>query len=215
MQINRDNYSQYAKMVQQMFGNKAGKSDPMAQCDYGNFALRFKPVDISFSKPNWDNLMTKRDKPAMSEEEFEEAIKELARKEFATGKRDDAAYRKLCMQHGETVSPDRKAIYEASMKKTGGKMNAACMFWDSKGNKTLSYNPVSGNWKHISTEEEFARARLFTSIYNDDIAQLKKEYGENAKGTISYNQIQSDLSANASAKSTVEKGIGSSVDYTI
>lgn len=31
--------------------------------------------------------MTKRDKPAMSEEEFEKAIKELAQKEFATGKR--------------------------------------------------------------------------------------------------------------------------------
>ena len=28
--------------------------------------------------------MTKRDKPAMSEEEFEKAIKELAQKEFAT-----------------------------------------------------------------------------------------------------------------------------------
>ncbi len=44
---------------------------------------------------------------------------------------------------GETVSPDRKAIYESSMRKTGGKMNAACMFWDSNGNKTLSYNPES------------------------------------------------------------------------
>lgn len=74
-------------------------------------------MDINFTKPNWDTIMTKRDKPAMSEEEFEEAIKELARKEFATGKRDDDAYRKLCMQHGEIVSPDRKAIYEASMKK--------------------------------------------------------------------------------------------------
>lgn len=127
--------------------------------------------------------MTKRDKPAMSEEEFEKAIKELAQKEFATGKRDDAAYRKLCMQHGETVSPDRKAIYESSMRKTGGKMNAACMFWDNNGNKTLSYNPESRNWKAISTEEEFARARVFTSIYNDELARLKKEYGENAKGT--------------------------------
>lgn len=29
--------------------------------------------------------MTKRDKPAMSEEEFEKAIKELAQKEFAAG----------------------------------------------------------------------------------------------------------------------------------
>ena len=120
MQITRGNYSQYANMVQQMFGNKKNPNNPLAQCDYGNFALRFKPVDIQFTKPNWDNIMTKRDKPAMSEEEFEKAIKELAQKEFATGKRDDAAYRKLCMQHGETVSPDRKAIYESSMRKTGG-----------------------------------------------------------------------------------------------
>ena len=89
MQITRDNYSQYAQMVQQMFRKKASSNDPLAQCDYGNFSLRFKPVDINFTKPNWDTIMTKRDKPAMSEEEFDEAIKELARKEFATGKRDD------------------------------------------------------------------------------------------------------------------------------
>lgn len=215
MQITRENYSQYARMVQQMFGNRNNSSDPLAQCDYGNFALRFQPVDMKFTRPNWDNIMTKRDKPAMSEEEFDEAIKELARKEFATGKRDDAAYRKLCMQHGETVSPDRKAIYESSMKKTGGKMNAACMFWDNNGNKTLSYHPLTGNWTAISTDEEFARARVFTSIYNDELARLKKEYGQNAKGNISYQQIQSDLSAKKNIKSTVEKGVGSSVDYTV
>ena len=194
MLITRENYSAYSKMLQQMLGNK---NDPLAQCDYGNFALRFKPVDISFSKPNWNNIMTKRDKPAMSEEEFEEAIKELARKEFVMGKRDDKAYRELCMRHGETVSPDRKAIYEASMKKTGGKMNAACMFWDSNGNKTLSYNPESGNWKSISTDKEFARARQFTSIYNNELKHLKSEYGEKAKGTISYNKIMSDLGTNS------------------
>ncbi len=184
MQITRDNYSQYANMIRQMLGGKKS-GNPLTQCDYGNFALRFKPVDMEFTKPNWDNIMTKRDKPAMSEEEFEEAIKELARKEFATGKRDDAAYRRLCMQHGETVSPDRKAIYEASMKKTGGKMNAACIFWDAKGNKTLSYNPESRNWKAISTNVEFARARQFTSIYNQELARLKKEHGESATGTTS------------------------------
>lgn len=212
MQITRENYSQYANMIQQMMGNKQKFSDPLSQCDYGNFALRFKPVDIQFTKPDWDNIMTKREQPAMSEEEFEEAIKDLARKEFATGKRDDAAYRKLCMQHGETVSPDRKAIYESSMRKTGGKMNAACMFWDSKGNKTLSYNPESRNWKAISTEDEFARAREFTSIYNSEIVRLKKEYGEYAKGTVSYQKIQSDLAADA--KSVSAAGIGSSIDYT-
>ena len=206
MQITRDNYSQYAQMVQQMFGKKASSNDPLAQCDYGNFSLRFKPVDINFTKPNWDTIMTKRDKPAMSEEEFDEAIKELARKEFATGKRDDDAYRKLCMQHGETVSPDRKAIYESSMKKTGGKMNAACMFWDSKGNKTLSYNPESRNWKAISTDEEFARARVFTSIYNDELASLKEEYGEKAKGNVSYSKIKADISAEESKEKNNNEG---------
>ncbi len=75
--------------------------------------------------------MTKRDKPAMSEEEFEKAIKELAQKEFLPpGSGMMRHIEKLCMQrHGETVSPDRKTIYESSMRKTGGKMNAACMFW--------------------------------------------------------------------------------------
>ena len=125
MQITRDNYSQYANMVQQMFGNKKNSSDPLAQCDYGNFALRFKPVDIKFTKPNWDNIMTKRDKPAMS-------------------------------------------------------------------------------------EEEFARARVFTSIYNDELARLKKEYGENAKGTVSYQQIQSDLAAGKKESSS-----GSTLDIQV
>ena len=185
---------------------QASSNDPLAQCDYGNFSLRFKPVDINFTKPNWDTIMTKRDKPAMSEEEFDEAIKELARKEFATGKRDNDAYRKLCMQHGETVSPDRKAIYESSMKKTGGKMNAACMFWDSKGNKTLSYNPESRNWKAISTDEEFARARVFTSIYNDELARLKEEYGEKAKGNVSYSKIKVDISAEESKEKNNNEG---------
>ena len=185
---------------------QASSNDPLAQCDYGNFSLRFKPVDINFTKPNWDTIMTKRDKPAMSEEEFDEAIKELARKEFATGKRDDDAYRKLCMQHGETVSPDRKAIYESSMKKTGGKMNATCMFWDSKGNKTLSYNPESRNWKAISTDEEFARARVFTSIYNDELARLKEEYGEKAKGNVSYSKIKAEISAGRSKEKNNNEG---------
>ena len=83
----------------------ASSNDPLAHCDYGNFSLTFKLVDINFAKSNWDTIMTKRDKLAMSEEKFNEARKELARKEFATAKRDDNAYRKLCMQHGETVSP--------------------------------------------------------------------------------------------------------------
>lgn len=210
MQITRDNYSLYAKLVQQMSGGKVRSVDKYGT-DYGNFALRFSPTDRSFTKPNWDEIMTKRDKPAMSESEFNEAIKELARKEFSTGRRDDEAYRKLCMQHGETVSPDRKAIYEESMKKTGGKMNGACMFWDSKGNKTLTYNPESGNWHHISTEAEFARARQFTTIYNDELKRLSNEYGEKSKGMISLKTIEDDLGK----KCKKQNDVGANIDYLV
>ena len=213
MNITRENYSSYANLVQQLGGGKLNPVDKYGT-DYGNFALRFTPTDRPFVIPNWDNIMTKRDKPAMSEAEFDEAIKDLARKEFATGKRDHEAYRKLCMKHGETVSPDRKAIYEESMKKTGGKMNGACMFWDKQGNKTLSYNPESGNWKAISTEQEFARARQFTAIYNDELKRLSNEYGEKAKGNISYKQIMSDIeSSGASPK--VDSPSGGTIDITV
>lgn len=193
-----------------MFGGKNGTPDPYGT-DYGNFALRFTPTDRPFIKPNWDDIMTKRDKPYMSESEFNDAIRDLARKEFATGKRDRAAYRNLCMRHGETVSPDRKAIYEESMKKTGGKMNAACMWWDEKGNKTLSYHPISGSWDAISTEAEFDRARKFTAIYNDELKRLANKYGEDKKGSISYEQIKSDM---APAKSP-EMSVGSKFDLTV
>lgn len=202
MQITRDNAASYGKMIEQMFGGKNGTPDPYGT-DYGNYSLRFTPTDRPFNKPNWDDIMTKRDKPAMSDAEFNESIKELARKEFSTGKRDDKAYTKLCKQYGETVSPDRKAIYEESMKKTGGKMNAACMFWDKSGNKTLSWHPLTGSWDAISTEAEFARAREFTSIYNDELKRLQSEYGKEAKGNISMKQIHDDL------QSTPASGVGS------
>ena len=209
MQITRDNYSSYEKMIQQMFGGKNGTSDPYGT-DYGNYSLRYTPTDRLFTKPNWDNIMTKRDKPAMSEAEFSDAIKELARKEFSSGKRDDTAYTKLCMNYGETVSPDRKAVYEKSMKKTGGKMNAACMFWDDKGNKTLSYHPITGKWDSISTEAEFARARQFTSIYNDELKRLSEQYGEKQYGNASLNQIHNDMGTKKDNGSS-----GTYVDYTI
>ena len=93
----------------------------------------------------------------MSEGRIREDYKGTCTEGICHREADDAAYRKLCMQHGETVSPDRKHL-ESSMRKTGGKMNAACMFWDNNGNKTLSYNPESRNWKAISTEEEICRA---------------------------------------------------------
>ena len=85
-------------------------------------------------------------------------------------------------------------------------MNAACMFWDSKRYKSLSYNPATGNWKAISTDDEFARARQFTSIYNDELARLKEEYGEKAKGNVSYSKIKVDISAERSKEKNNNEG---------
>ena len=78
-------------------------------------------MDINFTKPNWDTIMTKRDKPAMS-------------------------------------------------------------------------------------DEEFARARVFTSIYNDELARLKEEYGEKAKGNVSYSKIKADISAEGSKEKNNNEG---------
>ena len=78
-------------------------------------------MDINFTKPNWDTIMTKRDKPAMS-------------------------------------------------------------------------------------EEKFARARVFTSIYNDELARLKEEYGEKAKGNVSYSKIKVDISAERSKEKNNNEG---------
>ena len=194
-----------------MIGGKNSKN-ALGECDYGNCTLRFKPVDLNFVKPNWDNLMTKRDKPLMSDREFRSSIEDLARKDFAAGKKDDNAYRNLGMRFIELVSPDRKAAYEASMKKTNGKMNAALMFWDEKGNRTLGYHPFTGTCHNISTEAEAGRARIFAEIYRQESIRLENEYGANARGKISHKDIQKDLSADSVKTSGT---LGSSIDYKI
>lgn len=194
MQITRDNYTQYLKMVQQMLGNnKRLSNNPLSQCDYGNFSKRYTPVSgLKFSKPDWSELPTKTNAPTKSDAELEEEIRELARKDFASGKKDHEAFKSLATQYESVVSPDRKSIYEQTMRKTGGMMNAACMFYDSRGNKSFTYHPITGDWAVIGTEAEFARARAFSSIYTQEISRLQKEYGK--EGSVTYQQIQNDMS---------------------
>ncbi len=198
MQITRDNYSSYSKMIQQIFGGKNGTPDPYGT-DYGNYALRFTPTDRPFNAPNWNNIATKQGSPAMSEEEFENSIKELARKEFSSDNKDHKAIQGLMRKYQSVVAPDRKAIYENSMKKTDGKINAACMFWNSTGDKSLAWHPITGRWSVFPTEEEQDRTRLFYSIYNDELERLNAEYGEQSRGKISLNTIHQDLGETAPA----------------
>ena len=84
-------------------------------------------------------------------------------------------------------------------------MNAACMFWDNNGNKTLSYNPESRNWKAISTEEEFARARVFTSIYNDDKVLITFNYKEGTETVAFGEAVKAEKSSDMSARDAPTK----------
>lgn len=196
-----------------MFGGKNGTPDPYGT-DYGNYSLRYTPTNRPFTKPNWSNIATKQSSPAMSEKEFDSAIRELARKEFSSDKKDHKAIQGLMRKYQSVVSPDRKAIYEDSMNKTGGKMNAACMFWNSKGDKSFAYHPITGRWSVFPTEEEKDRTRQFYSIFNDELKRLNDEYGENARGKISMKQIAQD-SGELTGSNPLQNGIGNSVDYSI
>ncbi len=214
MQITRDNYTSTQNMINQMFGGKNGTPDPYGT-DYGNYSLRFTPTDRPFTKPNWNIIATKQSSPAMSEKEFDSAIRELARKEFSSDNKDHKAIQGLMRKYQSVVAPDRKAIYEDSMKKTGGKMNAACMFWNSNGNKSLAYHPITGRWSVFPTEEEQSRTRQFYSIYNDELKKLNDKYGEQNKGKISLKQISQDMGGPTGDNNTLQKGIGNSIDYSI
>ena len=47
---------------------------------------------------------------------------------------------------------------------------------------------------------------MFTSIYNDELARLKEEYGEKAKGNVSYSKIKVDISAERSKEKNNNEG---------
>ena len=53
----------------------------------------------------------------------------------------------------------------------------------------------------------------FTSIYNDELARLKEEYGEKAKGNVSYSKIKADISAEFSKG--MSNNEGNTIDYSI
>lgn len=212
MHITRDNYASTQKMINQMFGGNSA-IDPYGT-DYGNYSLRYTPTNRPFTPPNWSNIATKQSSPAMSEKDFESSIRELARKEFSSDNKDHKAIQALMRKYQSVVAPDRKSIYEDSMNKTGGKMNAACMFWNSNGEKSLAYHPITGRWSVFPTEEEQGRTRQFYSIYNDELKRLNDKYGENARGTVSMNQIAKDF-GEQKGNDITHTGIGETVDYSV
>lgn len=211
MQVDRTNYKQYQQLIAQMMrDHKGGAIDPYGTV-WGAYELRHKPTDRPFTPPDWSDIRTKRDKPYMTEAGFDEAIKDLARKEYITGKRDRKSYQFLIRRYGENVSPDRKGFYEKSMQKTGGKMNAACMFFDDSGFMSLAYHP-SGEWMAYTTKEESERSVEFTSIYNTELKRLIQEYGPVKTGAIKHNLTLDSIKGKTNIK---QNGIGENIDFKI
>lgn len=149
-----------------------GKSKPTEKPEY-------TPIDMPFTAPNWGNIPTKNSNPRMSDEEYENAIRELARKEASQGilaSTDEK--RKLRVEYMSVASPDRKAIYNDSMAKTGGKMNSTLSFYDKDGKKSFHYNSQARMWFWQGTAEEKARKSRFNDIYTQAFSEYEAEYGE-------------------------------------
>jgi hypothetical protein len=188
-----NNSNEYIEMFKKM--NIQDKETSKPYSSKVQFSNKFKPTDIKFIQPNWDNLMTKRDKPAMSEQEFEIAIKELARDRFENGGsvEHDKAFQKLHRQFMEVSSPDRKAIFNESMAKTGGKMNSANAFFNSSGQRVMIYSASSSMYIPMSTSQENDRSRIFNDLYFSEI-NLLKDGVKSGKQTAS-NESSIDLKA--------------------
>jgi hypothetical protein len=130
------------------------------------------------SKPDWSMIPSKDN--AMSEEEFEDAIKALAIKAAEKGvalgdigKGRDAfklEEMNLMIKYISTASPDRKAAYE-NYKGIGN-----IIYGNS--NQELMKN-TNGIWDcGTLTKEELARASKFYDIYQDTIKEYEAENGQ-------------------------------------
>lgn len=225
MNIQGNSYLHQESLIQKMLGaQKKGKGVAKAQRNmqvgaqvptdyvkYGEFSLRFTPSTLKFTPPDWSKLATKRER-VMPDEEYLEKMRDFARKVFAEGGDHTAESQALYQGYASPVSPDRKAIYEEVMQKTGGYMPASSMFWDHQGNKTLSYEYDYGTYTAINTPEEFARARELAAAYLDEMTRLLNKYGKKAMGHISFEQIKSDLAAQQ--PQGAQSVLGSNVDYS-
>jgi len=141
-------------------------------------------IKAAATKPDWDCIPSKD--TAMSEEEFEKAIKDLAlkaaEKGMAVGNAAEgrAAFRveeaKLMKEYLSTVAPDRKAAYE----KYGSDQNL------------LTYS--NGAWSAKLTTQEISRSAKFYEIYDSAVKEYEAENGQIPNNSKAYNPY-SDLLA--------------------
>ncbi len=185
-QVSRQNINQYVNS--QNVNADSNKTNNEFSKNLFKFEKRFEPTDMKFNKfPNWSSIATKSESYG-NQDNIIKDIKALAKKHFTAGINPnlDSEYKKLENEFISKVSPDRKAIFEDSMSKTGNKMNAACSFFDEKGSVVMTYNPHNSTYSPRLTESEFARARLFKEMYNEEHTVLEQNVDyEDLRATMS------------------------------
>ncbi|MCL2101922.1 MAG: hypothetical protein FWH22_09460 [Fibromonadales bacterium] len=129
-------------------------------------------------KPDWNRIPSKN--IAMSEEEFEEAIRTLALADAERGMKMGNAGKgilagemdrsKLLTKYISVVSPDRKAAYE----NFNGKGDVIYGSFNQK----LMTRDNNGVWNSENlTKEEMARVSKFNEIYTNTLREYEAEHG--------------------------------------
>lgn len=116
--------------------------------------------------------------PAMSEEEFREAIIEQAKKDAAKGicGGESAGYRNLMKSYISVVSPDRKGIIAKASQSFAGKGRISFAEFKDAGNNVIAhYSPYNG-WTMVMTKAEMTRTSEFSAIYVE--AWREAHYGK-------------------------------------
>jgi len=200
MQVN-DTIAMYVEELIGKLGTKKGKkgknqvekttlSTPQANPAY-NLSLSGK-----LPPPIWSNIRTKSE-PAMTDEEFENAIKALA-VEFAeksleignSGKSSsminkelfnftqsfiNGKYAELENQYVSVVSPDRKAAYANANFKDSNKVYGNEVSYRGD-NELMHWNPSLG-WATVTTVAEEERTGKFTRLFIDTLKAYEAEHG--------------------------------------
>ncbi|MCC8108658.1 MAG: hypothetical protein LIQ30_06345 [Planctomycetes bacterium] len=128
--------------------------------------------------------VTKADPPAMSDEEFEKAIREIARSHAASGQpitQVSEDLKELAIQYVSVVSPDREglAMANSSLRIPMHAGTNVAIMHNEKGEHIGTYTSGRG-WTNRFTSEEFERNRQFGEIYQNAYNSAKDEL---ARGT--------------------------------
>ena len=138
----------------------------MRSVGINEMTLKLLGVEISDKKipmmtPQFNGIdsMTTKTAPAMSEEAYEEAIRNQAKKDFEAGKcggENNTAYRALKNSYVSVASPDRKGYIAKSFQKVPMNKRNQISYMQIKnasGQEIANYSPNTG-WTGVMTKDE-------------------------------------------------------------